>query len=612
MTTWEQHRGDHALSVRLAGVVIVVTGILLTLGCSRHPAVEARRFKIAEVDALGDVSADGHLLTYVDWSTGDLALRDLVTGADRHMTNKGTWEESSSWAEYSLISHDAARVAYSWRREDGVYDLRLLEIEHPVPSVLVAGDGFEYLAPRDWSRDGRNILAWQTRASGERDILLISVPEGDTRILKTLAGSVPGKMQLSPDGKFVAHDALADTGTQNHDVHLLAVSDGQGTPLVNTNDDERVFGWSPDGEWILFSRETASHRSLWRIRVANGQPVAAAEIVLGGVEQEIVESLGFTETGNWYYGVMEWTDDLYLASLDTSSGTLKTPRRIVTRMAVNSSADWSPDGRFLAWIEGGGEAHHTRTLVVRDGESGEEARWAVDVNDRHGHRPRWTANGESIVMEARDTVGRPILLAIAARTGSTRRLAKVESTCVDDCVAWSVRRSSDAEGLWTTDGRSIGWRGVSAGSPEERYRAPESWSISRLILSPDGLWLAFVAADSGTESTRLALLPVSGGSLRELLELKGIEVHYSTGGTRVTWSRDSSFLLLARSAGRVEVPIEIWHVPVDRSSPTRLSHALPEPSLFGMSLHPNGQTVALSLGKPGRYEIWKLAGALPQ
>jgi len=458
----------------LLRIVVIVAGLTLTVGCGRPLAVEAHRIKVAEVDAMGDVSADGRLLTYVDWSTGDLALRDLVTGEDRRLTNKGNWEESSAFAEYSLISPDGARVAYSWRRDDGVYDLCLLELDGSAPSVLIAGEGVEYVAPRDWSRDGRQLLAWQTRASGERDILLVSVPEGVPRILKTLAGTDPGKMQLSPDGRFIAHDVLADTRTREHDIHLLTVSDGQGAPLVNTSDDERILGWSPDGEWILFSRWTANRRSLWRTGVAEGRPVAKAEVVLDEIEQEIIESLGFTGTGDWHYGVMEWTDDLYLASLDETSGTLESPRRIVTRMAVSSSADWSPDGRFLTWIEGGGEEYRPRTLVVREGESGKEARWLVPVNDRHGHRPHWMAGGESIVMDVRDMDGRHILLAIGARTGSTRELAIVDSTCVDGCMAWAVDGSSRLERLWTTDGlttgKSIRWQTASAGSSEELYR----------------------------------------------------------------------------------------------------------------------------------------------
>src|SRR5712691_3992072 len=44
------------------------------------------------VDTYGSVSPDGRVLSFTDWSTGDLALHDLTTGQDRRLTNKGTWK----------------------------------------------------------------------------------------------------------------------------------------------------------------------------------------------------------------------------------------------------------------------------------------------------------------------------------------------------------------------------------------------------------------------------------------------------------------------------------------------------------------------------------------
>src|SRR5262250_2089097 len=40
-----------------------------------------------DVNGEGTVSPDGRYLSYVDWTTGDLALRDLATGKMRHHTN---------------------------------------------------------------------------------------------------------------------------------------------------------------------------------------------------------------------------------------------------------------------------------------------------------------------------------------------------------------------------------------------------------------------------------------------------------------------------------------------------------------------------------------------
>src|SRR5688572_21191200 len=43
------------------------------------------------VDTYGSVSPDGRVLSFTDWSTGDLALHDVTTGRDRRLTNKKDW-----------------------------------------------------------------------------------------------------------------------------------------------------------------------------------------------------------------------------------------------------------------------------------------------------------------------------------------------------------------------------------------------------------------------------------------------------------------------------------------------------------------------------------------
>jgi tetratricopeptide (TPR) repeat protein len=45
------------------------------------------------VDIMGAVSPDGRYLSFVDWISGDLAIRDLNSGTNRRLTNKGSWQQ---------------------------------------------------------------------------------------------------------------------------------------------------------------------------------------------------------------------------------------------------------------------------------------------------------------------------------------------------------------------------------------------------------------------------------------------------------------------------------------------------------------------------------------
>ncbi|HUG99574.1 MAG TPA: hypothetical protein VMQ83_10415 [Gammaproteobacteria bacterium] len=58
-----------------------------------------------DADWYGAISRDGRYLTYVQWETGDLALRNLETGEIRNLTKKtGAWLHSNAFAIFSVIS----------------------------------------------------------------------------------------------------------------------------------------------------------------------------------------------------------------------------------------------------------------------------------------------------------------------------------------------------------------------------------------------------------------------------------------------------------------------------------------------------------------------------
>ncbi len=577
------------------GVVLAI----LCLGCTPLLEVSLRPVKVADVDAMGDVSPDGRYLTYVDWNTGDLALRDLGSGEDRHLTNKG-W-----WAEYSLISPDGASVAYAWHRDDGVYDLHLVGIDGSAPRVLLRGDGLEYIAPRDWSPDGQQILAYFVKPNGYREIVLVSTADGSFRILKTLQQPKPGKLQFISDGRFVAYDVLIDPETGEHDVHAFAVAGGRDLTLVSSRADERILGWSPGGDTILFSSTTHGRRNLYLLPIAEGRPDGEPRLVADGLDQYLVQSLGFTAGGEYFYGVRHWVNDLYTATADWEVGTVQALEKVATRLSAASSADWSPDGRSLAWVVDRAESHHFRSLVVRTNETGEEVHLPLRILHRHGYHPRWTS-AEELVIHGNNSEFHSRLFRIDASTGAVKEVVPVESTCADECAAWRWADGKPGSILWVTDGKSLEVRGPKPDHQEELFRASESEELGRLALSTDGRSLAFVVIDRESDSTRLCVLPSIGGPVRELLRVEGIATGYVGGGTRIGWSRDGSFLLLARSWGDLGVPIEIWRVPLDGMTPRKLEHSLKEPSLFGLSVHPDGRTLALAVGEPRRYEIWKL------
>src|SRR5262252_483823 len=114
---------------------------------SRNSEMVTRRVWAGpDIDTEGSVSPDGRYLSYVDWTTGDLSLRDLVTGKMRHLTNN---TESSGNAFFSAISPDGKQVAYQWYKDDSA-DLRLVGLDGSAPRILFSNKEAAAL-PMDWS-----------------------------------------------------------------------------------------------------------------------------------------------------------------------------------------------------------------------------------------------------------------------------------------------------------------------------------------------------------------------------------------------------------------------------------------------------------------------------
>ncbi len=92
----------------------------------------------SRVDTMGGPSLDGRYLSFVDWSTGDVAIRDLVTGESRRLTNNKSYRGEPVFPRFSP---DGTQVAYGWfNYEDFSHDLRVVGIEDSEPRVLFANE----------------------------------------------------------------------------------------------------------------------------------------------------------------------------------------------------------------------------------------------------------------------------------------------------------------------------------------------------------------------------------------------------------------------------------------------------------------------------------------
>ena len=95
-----------------------------------------------EDPSYSSVSADGRYITFTDWDTGDLCIRDLKTATNRHLTHNGPFETSGDYAENSIFSPDGRQIAYNWFiQKDARNEVRVIPIEGGSPRTLWRSEG---------------------------------------------------------------------------------------------------------------------------------------------------------------------------------------------------------------------------------------------------------------------------------------------------------------------------------------------------------------------------------------------------------------------------------------------------------------------------------------
>jgi Tol biopolymer transport system component len=117
-------------------------------------------------------------------------VRDLATGQNRRLTNKGSWEDSQAFALFSSWSPDDRQIAYDWWSRAHSNELRIVTVEDARSRTIYKTADETVLLTADWSPDGQEILVALVPASGrpvprKDQLATVSVTGGDLRIIRS-------------------------------------------------------------------------------------------------------------------------------------------------------------------------------------------------------------------------------------------------------------------------------------------------------------------------------------------------------------------------------------------------------------------------------------------
>ena len=278
---------------------------------------------VAELNASGNVTADGRYATFVNWETGNIAVRDLATGTSRELTAR------KDFAVYSpAISRDGRLVAY--RSSSCVEG----QAETPAQSVLcvlssagepnatakavLAGVDIREVQPMDWSPDASSIAVVVRRSDGTAQIGVVTVSDRSLKVLQSTDWRGSTRAFFSPDGRYIAFDVPVSDASDQLDVRVVAVDGSHGSTAVQDSSQNVMMGWTPDGRHVLFASDRTGSMGLWAQRVANGKPDGLPRLVHAGLGGAL--SLGVTKAGALYFGVQSGGVDVETMTVDFVAG----------------------------------------------------------------------------------------------------------------------------------------------------------------------------------------------------------------------------------------------------------------------------------------------------
>jgi Tol biopolymer transport system component len=558
--------------------------------------ITARQLFEDDLTSFATPSPDGRYLAVTDWSTGDLAVRDVLTGELRRVTAKRkTFEESQVQAAGALFSPQGRRLAYVWTDYRSPLELRIINLDGSGDRLLLSKSDVFSASIMDWSPDESRLIVRLQRKDGSAELVIVSTANGASIPLRLGRERGLRTALFSKDGNSIVYDATPEEAEGDKaDIYAAPLAGGIETGIIENPADDTIIGWAPDGSTLVFASDRTGVPSIWAVRVVNGKAQGEPELLKSDMGR--IAPLRITRNGTLFYTVLTPLFDVYTAALDLSGLTISAPKPITLRFAGhNQYPNWSRDGAYLSWTSGRGTSKPL--ILVQNVKTGQVREVTPKLTRYSG--PQWHPTNGHIVMHATGDAGGGFY-GVDPATGDA-------SLLIQDEVA-----ESTLEGVWSGDGKTLfnrfgDWhRGLyrldtASGRKQVLFVPPDGSQLllENLALSPDDSTLAFTLDEYPRKGQiSLMLIPSSGGDARVLLSIVKPD-RFAFGA--LAWTPDSREIIMARSSG-------IYVVSVSGGQPRRINAQVREAKMLRLS--PDGKTLAFTAGEV-KAHVWAMDNFLP-
>jgi Tol biopolymer transport system component len=565
--------------------------------------VARRVWKGPAVNPLLRPAFDGRQVAYVDPGTGDVAVHDLATGADRRLTNTAVEAKPGDFADSPIASPDGQSVAYAWwSSTDDRFELRIT-VPGGATRIVAPPGGRGAMMPLAWSRDGSRLAVALLGRSGETELGIASV-DGAVAVVPGTARvqAALGSVQFGRERTTLLVDVRqARERSDSFDVADIDVASGGVRPIVASAANDRLAGLTGDGSAVLFFSDREGTTSLYaqpvtaELRPA-GSPLAVARDIWSGT------GVGTTSTGALLYTIQTGVQTLFSAQLDAAAGTLGSarPMAIVASVTSEPVAEWTGGGASTIQNFTPTRGLGTGAVTVRSvlsGDTRDVKTSLASVSTLHA-----SPDGSRVLANGRDRANRIGVYVIDVASGETRTIATAsyDTPAMVRGAGWS----SDSRAVYYTveefqrDRVRLVARDVLGGEERTMVDLPCTARCAGRV-SPDGRLFAMVQAVA-PNGMRLVLVPTGGGEAREVARLPSPQWFTSA----PAWTPDGKSLVVATGEGDRPTAATFLVAHTDGSAPALATLSVGGP-VTGVRVHPDGRHVLFIAGKSA-FEMWRL------
>ena len=354
--------------------------------------------------------------------------------------------------------------------------------------------------------------------------------------------------KFSPDGTRIA---FAGQYRGDEQVYVIETAGGEPTQLTfypvsgplpaRWGTDHQVYGWTPDGQAVIFrsQREMFGNGRLYRVSVDGGLPEALPMPMAGSGDfaptgDRIVYSPLFRDFRTWKRYQGGWAQNLYVYDLEADRA-----EQITDHVRTERDPMWLSSGIHFV-------SDRTGTLNLYRYADGEVTR----LTDSDTWDIKWaSSDGDTqIVYEIEGTIGH-----FDTATGVERRLA---ITVPDDHVRRTARRIEVSDQVEGFNAAPDGSRAAVVARGDV-FTVPVEHGVTRNLTqrgdahdreaawSPDGRHVAFISDRNGEE--QLFVVDQAGGEARALSTPRALRLY------QPVWSPDSELIAYYDHTGVIHV-----------------------------------------------------------